>query len=243
MTSIPTNRTPICFKPRHRRGFTLVEILTVIAVVAILAGIIFASLQRARESANAVTCASNMRQIHHGMMLMAQVENGRLPALWNQQPPFTNIANFNRQQEPISTRNLSFILFSKFDMSPDIFICPSGASVTGVTNHYRVQFSAHSDAGVSPAIFYPFGRSPDFGSNPGANEIDRPRTMSWLESNARAHPSNFVLLYESVVPGNPAYIQEMPHRGRMNMLFLDGSVRLLERGQAPIGNRDFDAFR
>jgi len=234
---------PTCFNPRPRRGFTLIEILTVIAVVAILAGIIFASLQRARGAAHTAKCASNMRQIHHGIMLMSQVENGRLPALWNQQPPFTNIASFNEEQEPISTRNLSFILFKLFDMSPDIFICPSGASVTGVTNHYRVPFAAHSAPGVTPAIFYPFGRSPNFGANPGAAENDLPRTMSWLESNARAHPTNFVLLYESVVPGNPAYIGEMPHRGKMNMLFLDGSVRLLERGQAPIGNRDFDAFR
>src|SRR5687768_2024943 len=47
----------------RKRGFTLIELLVVIAIIAILAAILFPVFARARESARASSCKSNLKQI------------------------------------------------------------------------------------------------------------------------------------------------------------------------------------
>lgn len=49
--------------PRHPAGFTLVELLVVLAVVGILASLLLPALARSRESARRIRCVANLHQL------------------------------------------------------------------------------------------------------------------------------------------------------------------------------------
>lgn len=67
--------------PPRSRGFTLIEILVVVAVIALLAAILFPVFARARENARRAACQSNMKQLGLGLLQYTQDHDERLPPL------------------------------------------------------------------------------------------------------------------------------------------------------------------
>jgi len=73
-----TAHLPFPFR-RRRAGFTLVELLVVIGIVALLISILLPSLARAREQANQTKCLSNMRSIALALVMYCDSGKGALP--------------------------------------------------------------------------------------------------------------------------------------------------------------------
>lgn len=60
-------------------AFTLIELLTCVAVIAVLAAVVAPAVQRAVNSAQASKCVNNLRMLHSGIMLYTADNDGQIP--------------------------------------------------------------------------------------------------------------------------------------------------------------------
>lgn len=118
-----------------RRAFTLIELLTVIAIIAVLAGLTLTGMGKIRSSARNTKCTSNLRQLGAAFQLYAADHRGVYPALRGNSTgmnPNPSGGNWMREISPYVFRdvNASGQVASTADIkkageSTNIIHCPS----------------------------------------------------------------------------------------------------------------------
>ncbi len=115
-----------------RRRFTLIELLTAIAVIAILIALLLPVLSQAKESARRVVCASNLRQQAQGLMLYAEESNDWLPPstlMGVETIEYTHWPRWFAYPGSTTCHNLGYLYTGEYIVDPRVFYCPSMAHV------------------------------------------------------------------------------------------------------------------
>jgi prepilin-type N-terminal cleavage/methylation domain-containing protein len=75
-------------KKSSSRGFTLVELLVVIGIIAVLISMLLPALNRVRDQANRIKCMNNLRNVMHGITMYTSENKGIMPYCnWAGLPP------------------------------------------------------------------------------------------------------------------------------------------------------------
>lgn len=113
---------------RYGRGFTLVELLVVISIIALLVSILLPALNRARVQAQLVVCATQQRQILDGLHVYTSDNNGNLPPDISMNDNGTSVwwdfPNYLACHAPQPVGGSLGWQFAKILPSVDIWFCP-----------------------------------------------------------------------------------------------------------------------
>src|SRR5687767_1308216 len=111
------------------KGFTLVELLVVIGIIALLIGILMPALARARGSSNLVKCQSDFRQTYMALSLYAGENKDLLPLACSldRGPSGTYSSTFIRLSQLMGTRFEDELV----DTLNPVFVCVEAERGTG----------------------------------------------------------------------------------------------------------------
>lgn len=122
---------------KRRNGFTLVELLVVIGIIALLIGILLPALSKAQVAAQRTACLSNLRQIYLGNAMYANDNKGQFPIGQRsnlEQDVYRLVEGVGHVNAAAVVKQQGVIVYMGYLKDPKVWYCPSQNAISHVYN-------------------------------------------------------------------------------------------------------------
>lgn len=185
LTHYPVFRRQTRCVMSRRNGFTLVELLVVIGIIALLISILLPALNKAREAAYTVACLSNERQIAQAIFMYADANKGSLPDAFNYA---FNVPQTRWHGLILPYLGATFKPSAKTDVA--VYLCPAHQSMRGP--EFGTNLGTTGLSGLDYAVNYGAAG----GLFAWTNYSGTPGSHSARMTQVR-HPSNIFMLMDA----------------------------------------------
>lgn len=191
---------------REGEGFTLVELLVTISIIAVLAALLLPAISKARDKAETATCSQNLRQIGAGVITFAGENQGLCPIAGSTVPRGATDAQTGK---PGWTEQLD----SYLGENTKVYRCPGSARL--IPNNVTYSYFLGTRAG--------YEETGDFAAL-NLHKIQAPSKYI-LGGDITGNLFTATDADKDDYTQNPFAAKAPFHGGRTNILFADGSVR------------------